>query len=319
MDNHSVSHHEDLPNGQDDDLYQSLKRSHFKQQKLAAWRPIPTLISTTSTLMIFSVVFSVLGLVVFIYSNKTREVNLNYNCREVDECEVDLKILEKLEGPIMFYYQIDNFYQNHRKYVKSFSSKQLNGEDLKESELKVDCDPVSTNERLAVDKSINGKPLIKTEPANPCGLIAKTFYDVKFQITDPSGKNVNIDESNIAWETDKKERFKLNPNLLDKYWTDPSNEHFINWMRPAAFPSFKKLWGKIQTTLEPGVYKIKINHVYRFILSDEGIKTILVLNTQNEFGEKNYFLGISFICVGIISFILAIFFYLGYKSHTKTL
>jgi hypothetical protein len=53
----------------------------------------------------------------------------------------DLKEGEK----IFLYYQLDNFYQNHRRYVKSRSNTQLNGGDKKlmtADEVKSDCDPV---------------------------------------------------------------------------------------------------------------------------------------------------------------------------------
>lgn len=31
-------------------------------------------------------------------------------------------------------------------------------------------------------------------------------------------------------------------------------EHFIVWMRTAGLPSFRKLWGRIETQLQPGQY-----------------------------------------------------------------
>lgn len=46
---------------------------------------------------------------------------------------------------IFLYYQLDNFYQNHRRYVKSRSNTQLDGGDKKfmtADEVKSDCDPV---------------------------------------------------------------------------------------------------------------------------------------------------------------------------------
>ena len=36
--------------------------------------------------------------------------------------------VDKIKGPVYVYYQIDNFYQNHRTYVKSRENKQLKGE-----------------------------------------------------------------------------------------------------------------------------------------------------------------------------------------------
>lgn len=45
------------------------------------------------------------------------------------------------------YYQLDNFYQNHRRYVKSRSFNQLKGSYLTASQL-TDCDPITTNSNL---------------------------------------------------------------------------------------------------------------------------------------------------------------------------
>ena len=37
--------------------YEELKNNKFKQQKLSAWRPVPTIWSTTITFLVFGVVF----------------------------------------------------------------------------------------------------------------------------------------------------------------------------------------------------------------------------------------------------------------------
>lgn len=33
-----------------------------------------------------------------------------------------------------------------------------------------------------------------------------------------------------------------------------TNEHFMVWMRTAALPTFRKLWGRIETDLPEGRY-----------------------------------------------------------------
>jgi len=33
-----------------------------------------------------------------------------------------------------------------------------------------------------------------------------------------------------------------------------TNEHFMVWMRTAALPTFRKLWGRITTDLKAGTY-----------------------------------------------------------------
>ena len=69
-----------------------------------------------------------------------------------------------MKQPIMVYYQIDNFYQNHRRYVKSKSDKQLNGKyiSLKQMQDSGDCEPVVTNEDMGRTESVNGTELRKS-------------------------------------------------------------------------------------------------------------------------------------------------------------
>lgn len=118
--------------------------------------------------------------------------------------------------PIYVYYQLDNFYQNHRRYVKSRSNEQLMGTDLKVSELS-DCEPITTNANLggrmvAYD---NVTPLVMDAPAFPCGLVAKSFFNDTFELwTTKDGvavTNLTINDNDIAWESDVKYKFKNLP------------------------------------------------------------------------------------------------------------
>lgn len=54
------------------------------------------------------------------------------------------------------YYRLDNFYSNHRNFVKSRSYAQLRGETLKKSEVSTDCDPIVTMEDLGSNTSMDG-------------------------------------------------------------------------------------------------------------------------------------------------------------------
>lgn len=59
-------------------------------------------------------------------------------------CEVKLdEIKTDIKGPVYVYYQLNNFYQNHRRYVKSRDSSQLNGNYVPVDKLG-DCDPIIT-------------------------------------------------------------------------------------------------------------------------------------------------------------------------------
>ena len=54
--------------------------------------------------------------------------------------QVDFKVEDKMDGDVYVYYQLKNFYQNHRTYVKSRSDKQLLGTELEKDEMD-DCLP----------------------------------------------------------------------------------------------------------------------------------------------------------------------------------
>ena len=87
---------------------------------------------------------------------------------------------EDLKAPVYFYYQLENFYQNHRRYVKSRSFEQLRGEKNPNID---DCDPVKKNSDIPAVKSISGQVLDPNADANPCGLVAKSFFNDTYTLT----------------------------------------------------------------------------------------------------------------------------------------
>lgn len=56
-------------------------------------------------------------------------------------CYVTIEVPEKVDGTVYIYYQLDNFYQNHRRYVKSRDNEQLEG--IYKDVVDLDsCDPI---------------------------------------------------------------------------------------------------------------------------------------------------------------------------------
>ena len=68
------------------------------------------------------------------------------------------------------FYEVTNFYQNHRRYVKSVSSSQLMGSNLDYDAVSADCFPLIEN----------GTTLL-----NPCGLIANSFFNGNLSFSIP--------------------------------------------------------------------------------------------------------------------------------------
>ena len=302
-----------------DSQYEALLNSNFKQQKLSAWRPVPTITSTTVTFAVFGAIFIIIGVVVLVFSNNIKEQVKRYDsdCGNNPTCTIEIVLNEPLEQPIMIYYQLHNFYQNHRRYVKSKSNSQLAGNILTADEIKSDCDPVYLNKHLDVKKSLSLQDLNPDEPANPCGLIAKnTFNDTYSIVRKDSKVKIEIDEKGIAWQSDVDMKFKKPVDSELIQWKNVTDEHFMVWMRPAGLPNFRKLWGRIKENLEKGTYEITIQN--SFLVDKFGGEKYFVMSTVNAFGGKNNFLGISYICVGGICLIMALLFFFGYKSHSKT-
>ena len=85
------------------------------------------------------------------------------------------------------------------------------------------------------------------------------------------------------------------------------DEHFIVWMRMAVLPTFRKLWGRIETDLPAGA-TIRVNiqnryNTYRF----HGRKRVVV-STASWLGGKNSFLGIAYLTVGSASIMIGLMF-----------
>ena len=75
-------------------------------------------------------------------------------------CIINYTIEHDFDPPIYFYYKLNKFYQNHRRYVKSREENQLEN-----------IDPFITDDCTPMETDANDIPLL------PCGLIAYSFFN----------------------------------------------------------------------------------------------------------------------------------------------
>jgi len=93
-----------------------------------------------------------------------------------------------------------------------------------------------------------------------------------------------------------------------------TDEDLMVWMRTASLPEFRKLYRIIDVDLPAGTYYMQINEFFP-VASFGGTKSF-ALSTVSWLGGKNEFLGIAYIVVGSLSFLLAAIFFVIYRVNS---
>ncbi|XP_022735698.1 ALA-interacting subunit 3-like [Durio zibethinus] len=306
------------------------KYSKFTQQELPACKPILTPRWVISAFLLVSIVFIPIGVVSLFASRDVVEIIDRYETACVPQnfsndkvsfiqsavdktCNRTLTVKKLMKQPIYVYYQLDNFYQNHRRYVKSRSDSQLK-------------DNSSWNDV----SSCKPEDMSNDQPIVPCGLIAWSLFNDTYNFS-LNNQQLAVNKKDISWKSDRDKKFGKdvfpknfqNGTLIGGNRLDPSvplseQEDLIVWMRTAALPTFRKLYGKIERDLQPNeVIQVTLLNNYN-TYSFNGKKK-LVLSTTSWLGGKNDFLGIAYLTVGGLCFFLALSFTVVYLVKPRQL
>jgi len=285
--------------------------SDFHQQNLKAWQPLLTPGWVIATFFVVGIIFVPIGAVIIDASAKVVEYHVRYDTLGPNPI-ININVDQDMQGPVYFYYQLTNFYQNHRRYVKSRSDMQLRGEPVTEADLASKCDPL-------VRYPVEGGKLLY-----PCGLIANSYFTDTFDVTTPG---VVWTDNGIAWESDKAEKFKnfsqFDPRTMTRegpqnITLDHMREDFIVWMRTAGLPTFKKLRYIIPDGLKKGTnFTVQITNV--FPVSAFGGEKAVYISTVSWLGGKNPFLGYAYVVVGGLCLLLAFAFAVKHKVSPRKL
>ncbi|XP_067112785.1 transmembrane protein 30C [Osmerus mordax] len=319
--------------------------SAFKQQRLPAWSPMLTPGTVLPFFYCMAVLCVLLGVWLLLTVQNTQELKLDYtkagtcdscflkrgnaslatqNCN----CTVAFPITTPFKGNVFFYYGLINFHQNLRRYMDSRDDAQMVGRKNSLKNPSAYCVPFRVDE--------------KGLPIAPCGAVANSMFNDSFTFYyHPAGgastTRVPLYRRGITWYTDKNIKFR-NPQLENQtlgevfqgtskplYWQKPvyqldprtpNNNGFINedlivWMREAAFPRFKKLYGVLDRVRDPfteglpvGNYSIDIS--YNFPVQYFQGRKELVLTTVSWFGGQNRFLPIAFLVTGGLVLLVAV-------------
>ncbi|KAI3812739.1 hypothetical protein L1987_17451 [Smallanthus sonchifolius] len=187
------------------------------------------------------------------------------------------------------------------RYVKSRSDKQLRDPD--EADETEDCKP---------QDHLSGND---DEPIVPCGLVAWSLFNDTYKFF----------KGNKVIDIDKKDKYKFGSNVYPKNFqkggligVERARGSYRVDENRGALPSFRKLYGKINTDLEANetiTVVIQNNYnTYGF-----GGEKKVALSTANWIGGKNDFFGISFLATGGVCFFVAISFILLYVLKPRPL
>ncbi|NXJ14604.1 CC50C protein, partial [Odontophorus gujanensis] len=302
--------------------------SAFKQQKLPAWKPQLTIASVLSTFFLTGAFCLSVGVSLVVAANSIRETQIDYsdkcsNCSKLREnssnwnneclCSINFTLAEDMLGDVFMYYGLQNFYQNHRRYVLSRSDEQLLGRNVDVQNTY--CAPFAAYQ--------NGTPMA------PCGAIANSMFNDTIDLFynfNSSVIQVPLLKTGNSWWTDKNVKFR-NPESHNlsaafagtarpPYWHKPVylldeedernngyiNDDFIIWMRVSAFATFRNLYrrvsrkGQFADGLPAGNYTFLIS--YNFPVSKFKGKKYVILSTMVWSGGSNPFLGIAYLVCG---------------------
>ncbi|WOL07892.1 ALA-interacting subunit [Canna indica] len=301
----------------------------FTQQNLPACKAQLTPAWVITIFLVTGVVFIPAGLIFICASESVVEIVDRYDIECVPEsyrsnkvayikdnsisknCKRLIKVPKHMKAPIYVYYELDNYYQNHRRYIKSRCDKQLlHGLKYKKTSL---CVPEEYN---------NGLPIV------PCGLVAWSLFNDSYSFIRET-VNMKVNRKNIAWMSDREHKFGRNVypfnfqngSLIGGGKLDPNvplsdQEDLIVWMRTSALPKFRKLYGVIEEDLEADEI-IEVHLVNNYNTYSFGGKKRLVLTTKNWLGGKNNFLGVAYMVTGAFCIFLSILFALIHVKNPR--
>lgn len=176
----------------------------FKQQRLKSWQPLLTPKAVLPLFFLLGLIFLPIGIGFYIASKQVNEIIFDYtSCATApatltnlqnqspitswsydsnnQTCTIQFTVSSQLSPPVFIYYRLTDFFQNHRRYVKSVDSSQLSGAASNSADsIGSQCDPLRygncLNPSATSPYCMNGSNLDINAQIYPAGLIANSMF-----------------------------------------------------------------------------------------------------------------------------------------------
>jgi len=199
--------HEETQNGEGK---QPTLWNEFLQRRFRKWHPLLTPRWVLTSFFTFGVVFVGVGIAMLKVSLGVEEHMVDYTDIPVNDFgvgEFEIMVERDMEPPIMVYYQLDGFHQNHRRYLKSRDDDQMReAEGLPK----------------VFEQELSGcKPWVLTDGRvnYPCGQVARTIFNDTYLLLARGPQEgalwerlvVDSSARTLAWPADVGKFSNLNP------------------------------------------------------------------------------------------------------------
>ncbi|VEL28152.1 unnamed protein product, partial [Protopolystoma xenopodis] len=203
--------------------------SPFFQQNLPAWKPILTSKKSVPIFALIAILFIPIGVIILATNQSVSEISIDYtycvssdnsskHCSDLTvlgagcKCNTSFQVQTQIKGPVYLYYELSNFYQNHRRYMRSKDDYQLLGVKRQITDLN-SCIPYA-----------NYTNATGSFPILPCGAIANSIFNDTFSLYLTSNANSLImDNTGIAWSSDINVKYGILSSTAIENTVKPEN------------------------------------------------------------------------------------------------
>ncbi|KAG9393754.1 CDC50/LEM3 family [Carpediemonas membranifera] len=247
-----------------------------KTQKLTGWithklfkeaqdryvQPVLTPIIAGTCMCLSFMVLAIITAFLAISQNNRVAISKRYD--DLSDTSLTMSLAKDMKNAYLFY-ELDDFYQNHKRFADSISWEQLSTGSDSQGNLEDACTYTKVVCRTLSDT------------CDPCGLVYRAHFNDTFTLTKVGGSTVTLNPT-VGWKTDRDNKFD---DAFEK--GDPDRDRLTSWMRVSGLGGKTlKPYAKVGD-LDKGDYTLAFNSVFP-VNSFSGQKRVILMEVGDVVG-----------------------------------